>query len=170
MDAAEDLVAFCHREYPRLVGALTVHTGDRELACDLAQEALARACARWDEVGGMLAPGMWVYRVALNLSASHFRRVAVLRRVQRLLGSTQTDGAESDVAEVLAVREAVAGLPARLRTAVVLRHVLGLSVEETAEVMGLTPGSVRTTTSRAHARLRRVLESGSREVERAHRP
>lgn len=44
-DAA--LAAFCHREYARLVGALTLYCGDGDVAQELAQEALVRACERW---------------------------------------------------------------------------------------------------------------------------
>lgn len=43
----EDLAAFCEREYPRLVGTLSLYCGDVLLAEELAQEALARACSRW---------------------------------------------------------------------------------------------------------------------------
>ncbi len=70
----EELDAFCRREHPRLVGALTLHCGDRWVAAELAQEALARVCADWPRVSRMQAPGAWVHRVAMNLCTSHFRR------------------------------------------------------------------------------------------------
>lgn len=57
---------FCRREHPRLVGAVTLYLGDRDVAEDIAQEALARACAAWGRVRRMRAPGAWVHRVAAS--------------------------------------------------------------------------------------------------------
>ncbi|CAN5435410.1 hypothetical protein BH23ACT7_BH23ACT7_03670 [soil metagenome] len=56
MSEQDPRVAFCHREHRRLVGALTLYCGDAELARDLAQEALARACRDWSKVSRMAAP------------------------------------------------------------------------------------------------------------------
>jgi RNA polymerase sigma factor (sigma-70 family) len=53
------------------------------------------------------------------------------------------------------VRRALAALPARQREAVVLRYVLDLSVDETAQRMGCAAGTVRALTSQGIARLRR---------------
>jgi len=63
-------VAFCHREHRRLVGALTLYCGDAELARDLAQEALARACRDWSKVSRMAAPGAYVHRRAGSSSSA----------------------------------------------------------------------------------------------------
>lgn len=56
------------------------------------------------------------------------------------------------------VREALATLTAKQRQAVVLRHVLELSVAETAHVMGISAGATRGLTHRAVGRLRVALE------------
>ena len=50
-------------------------------------------------------------------------------------------------------------LPDKQRNVIVLRVVVGLSAEETAEVIGLTSGAVRVAQHRALARLRNVLAS-----------
>ena len=63
---------FFRAAYPRLLSALTLYTGDRDLAAELAQEALAlaRAHRRWPSVSAMDSPGGWAHRVAINLANS----------------------------------------------------------------------------------------------------
>jgi len=78
----EELVAFCEAQRPRLVGFLGLYCGDAQVAEELAHDAIAKTCQRWRHVRGMVAPDAWVYRVALNLAASHFRRIAAERRAR----------------------------------------------------------------------------------------
>jgi RNA polymerase sigma factor (sigma-70 family) len=66
-------------------------------------------------------------------------------------------GREPDVAERLAVREALLTLPARQRAVLVLRYLEDLSVEETAEALGCRPGTVASQASRALAKLRELV-------------
>jgi DNA-directed RNA polymerase specialized sigma24 family protein len=61
---------------------LTLYTSDRDLAAELAQEALARACRHWRRVQHMDAPGAWLYRVALNLANSAGARRRADRRAR----------------------------------------------------------------------------------------
>ena len=150
----EARVAFCHREHPRLVGTLSLYTGDGDLARELAQEALAIACRDWPKVSRMGAPGVWVQRVALNLAKRQFSRWRAERRALARRGPDEQTLREADVADHVAVRQAVAGLPRRQRTALVLRYYADLPVGEVAEVMGCAPGTVKALTSQALARLR----------------
>jgi RNA polymerase sigma factor (sigma-70 family) len=149
----EDVSAFCRREWPRLVGSLSLFTGDGDLAQELAQETLARVCRDWNKVSTLDAPGAWAHRVALNLARSHFRHRAVARRhAQRLAVAVASE--ESDAATAIAVRTAVALLPVRQRTALVLRYFADLSVAETAETMRCPEGTVKTLTRQAILALR----------------
>ena len=157
MAMPDDAAAFCAAEYPRLVGALWLYVGDRAVAEELAQEALLRACQRWERVATLDSPGGWTWHVARNLASSHFRRRAAERRaaarhVRRAEDATAP--AEDDGAEVRAV---VAALPERQKAALVLRYYLDLSVEETARRMRVSPDAVRSLTKRALAELRREL-------------
>lgn len=146
---------FCRAEHPRLVGSMSLYTGDAALAEELAQEALARACRQWSQVSVMAAPGAWVHRVAINLANSHFRRLLLERRArQRIVDSQRT--ADPDVASAVAVRTAVAALPRRQRTAIVLRYFLDLPVKDVAAAMGCREGTVRALTSQAITALRRT--------------
>jgi RNA polymerase sigma-70 factor, ECF subfamily len=149
--APDDLTAFCVAEWPRLVGALSLYTGDAELAQDLAQEAIARVCREWRKVRRLDEPGAWVHRVARNLAHSHFRRVGVGRRAVERMRPSDVVGQTDDA---VATRVVVAALPERERDAVVLRYYLGYSVRETAEALGCPEGTVKTLTHRAITRLR----------------
>lgn len=162
VEAPEELVAFCTREHPRLVGALTLVCGQRALAEELAQDALVKACERWEQVSQMAAPGAWVHRVAINGARSRFRRRGAERRALQRVGAEPTQvGRDVDATEVLAIRESVAALPARQAQALVLRYYLQLSVAETAEWMQVSPAAVKSLTQRAMAELRGRLGAGA---------
>lgn len=154
----DDAAAFCAREYSRLVRGPSLHVGDRFLAESLAQEALLRACRRWEHVRELEAPGGWTWRVALNLANSGFRRQRVARRAQsRLQDRHQAVHHDADSADTIAVRAAVAALPRRQRSAIVLRYFLDLPVADAAAAMGCSSDAVRSLTKRAVAALRDVL-------------
>jgi RNA polymerase sigma factor (sigma-70 family) len=149
--------AFCRELHPRLVGALALHCGDRDVAAELAQETLARVWERWSTVERHEAPEAWAFRVAFNLAASRYRRRAAERRAHARLGVSSTSY-EQDTADAVAVRAAVAGLPPRQRAALVLRYFVDLSVERTAEVLECRPGTVKSLTNQAIASLRDRFE------------
>jgi RNA polymerase sigma factor (sigma-70 family) len=151
--------AFCRAQHPRLVAALTAYTGDRDLAVELSQEVLARACLHWQTVADLAAPGAWTHRVAMNLANSTFRR----RRYERAALARAGSRAASCTPEPLppldrVVRAALASLPARQREAVVLRYVLDLSVEATALHMHCAAGTVRALSAQGISRLRQHPE------------
>ena len=146
--------AFCRELHPRLVSALALHCGDRDVASELAQEALARVWERWSSVSQMDAPEAWAYRVAFNLAASRYRRRSAERRARTRLGPADEQVHEPDATDALAVRAAVASLPPRQRAAVILRYFADLSVDQTAEALQCAPGTVKSLTSQAIASLR----------------
>jgi RNA polymerase sigma-70 factor (ECF subfamily) len=117
----EGVIAFCRALRPRLVGVRALHCGDGSVGDELAPETLARVWERWPAVRQMDSPEAWAFRVAFNLSASRFRRVAAERRARSRLGTPAAVANELDRASVVAVRESVASLPDRQRLAVVLR-------------------------------------------------
>lgn len=148
--------AFCRAMHPRLVGALALHCGDRDVAEELAQETLARVWERWASVREMESPEAWAFRVGFNLSTSRYRRRAAERRARARLGPP--DDSEADAAAVLTIRAAVAALPPRQRAAIVLRYFADQSIERTAEILGCAPGTVKSLTNRAIATLRSHLD------------
>lgn len=139
-------------EWPRLVGALTVVVGDRDVAQDVAAQAMIKAYERWDS-GVIASPSPWVHRVAVNLAR---------RRARRLILEARHDSSSRRVVEATPGLEpelwaAVGALPRAQRTAVALRYVGDLTQAQVADAMGVTPGSAAATLSAARRSLRDVL-------------
>jgi RNA polymerase sigma-70 factor (ECF subfamily) len=150
-----ELTGFCREAWPRLVGALSLYTGDRHVAEEVAQEALVRVCERWNEVQAMASPMGWAHRVGFNLASSHFRRRAAERRARQRLGAiVDVVAPQVEPAEALALRTAVAALPAAQRRALLLRYYADLPVTEVALLMECPENTVKTHTRRAIEHLR----------------
>jgi RNA polymerase sigma-70 factor (ECF subfamily) len=144
--------------HDRLVGQLFVATGALEEAQDVVQEAFARAWVRWGQLQHFAAPEAWVRRVALNLSASGFRRARRGLAARARMASTPVVAGMSS--EGVELAEALRGLPVRYRQVLVLHHVVDLSVEEVARQLGVPVGTVKTRLVRGRAALaRRMADS-----------
>jgi RNA polymerase sigma factor (sigma-70 family) len=148
----------CAAEFPRLVRLLTVFSGDRDTALDLAQETCARGCAKWSSVKNMDDQRAWFTKVALNLARSRWRRNAVERRVLGLLGSRPAPTEQTDIAQALTVQAAMARLSPRQRAAVALRYLDDLDLATTAAAMRCSEGTVKKLTARGLATLRTLLD------------
>lgn len=150
-------------------------TGDRGHAEDLLQTALLRTARHWHRARD--APEAYVRRVLVNLSRDRFRWLFRRPREAPMPPDPDSlraaDAGYEQVAERRVVVRALAALPIRQRQVIVLRFFEDLSVEQTAELLDLTPGTVKSHTSRALARLRELLadyhEIRPLEVPHAHR-
>jgi RNA polymerase sigma-70 factor (ECF subfamily) len=154
--ADQELAAFCAAEYPRLVKVIGLLVSDVHLAEDLAQEALIRACRRWSEIQRYDSPGGWVHRVGINLALSALRSRRTRRRIDSRIEEWRESRVVSEPAGVLAMRQAVAGLPDREREVVVLRYLADYSVADVAATLRCPEGTVKTLTRRALERLRQA--------------
>lgn len=96
-----------------------------------------------------------VFRTAFNLASSWGRRKGAEQRANRRAGTHERSSSEHDLAEVIAVRRAVAGLPDRQRAVIVTRFYLGYDVAATAALLGCAPGTVKAATHQALENLRR---------------
>jgi RNA polymerase sigma-70 factor (sigma-E family) len=148
--------AFCTDEYPRLVGTLTLFCGDQGVAEELTQETLVRAYQHWKRVQRLDNPGAWANRVALNLATSHYRRKRAERRAHERLDRASSHEQivpepESNAPEL---RAALARLSRKQRSALILRHYVGLSVAEVAHHMNCPEGTVKRLTHEAIRSLR----------------
>ena len=156
MTASGDFSTFCAQHYPRLVGALGLHCGDRAVGEELAQETLARAWAHWAKVRELEDPSGWTFRVAINLSNSYFRRRSAEKRAMER--NSEGRRADVDAATALAVRAAIARLPRRKRTALVARYYLDLPFAEIARLMDSSESTVKSLARRAVEELRKEFE------------
>jgi RNA polymerase sigma-70 factor, ECF subfamily len=138
--------------------------GPRVTAEELVQEAFVRAYRRWDEVGAMARPDLWVQRVALNLATSQLRRLAAEGRALVRSSGLRDDGAEtSDFEAAEGFWRLVRRLPPRQARVVALHYAADRSVAEIAEVLEVAEGTVKAHLHHARTRLTELLEE---EVER----
>ncbi len=147
-------------EHPKVLAALSVVARDPDLAQEVTAEAFARALQRWDRVGEMDSPGGWTYRVALNVLRRRARRAALEHRLLRRLAPSSPIQVPAYAVEVW---QAVTDLAPRMRTAVALRYLGGLTEAEVADVMGIAPGTVAATLHDARRRLASLLADSSPE-------
>jgi RNA polymerase sigma factor (sigma-70 family) len=137
------------------VGLLGLLVGDRQLTEDLAQETFVRACRDWHKICDHTRPGAWLHRVAVNLAMSSHRRRRAEQGMLRRLHVRDRDGLhDPDTSVAVTVRHALRQLPMKLRAVIVLRLYPDCSVPETAAVLGVPEGTVKTRTRRALAELR----------------
>jgi RNA polymerase sigma-70 factor (sigma-E family) len=120
-------------------------TGSWPVAEDLAQEAFVRLWRRWSGLRDHHAALGYLRTTVVNLSRSTLRRRLLELRHQHTISQ---QGHDPDPVARLDVARALAALPAGKRACVVLRHLVGLSVEETAAVLGISTGSVKSQTHR----------------------
>ena len=138
-------------EYPRLVSGLQLLTGSRAEAEDLAQDALARIYERWSRVRGMDSPAGYLYTVALNLARKRARR---LRRTHVTPDPPTASDPEATAERREAIEAALRSLSREQREALVVVEWLGYSPTDAAEVLGVSPESVRARLHRARSTLR----------------
>jgi RNA polymerase sigma-70 factor (sigma-E family) len=155
-DGGEDFSTFATSRWPGLVRLAFGLTGDRWLAEDIAQTALARAFVAWRRVSRADDPDAYLRRILVNASHRRFRR----RRVTEQPGDPPEiaiDGPAELVGERAAVLAALRQLPPRQRAVIVLRYWGDLTDAQIAATLGCSPGTVRSQLFRALAKLRVAL-------------
>jgi RNA polymerase sigma-70 factor, ECF subfamily len=130
------------REFDRVSRAVYLLVGDRTIAEDAAQEAFARALARWRRIGSHPAPAGWVTTTALNVARRQLRR-------QPELPPLEDRGQDEE--ERLSLLAAIRALSPRQQEAVVLHYLVDLPVVEVAAAMEVDEGTVKTHLFRARA-------------------
>jgi RNA polymerase sigma-70 factor (ECF subfamily) len=169
--AFEDLL---RRHTGRLLAVARRLLGNEEDARDVVQDAFLSAFRSIDRFDGQAALGTWLHRIAVNaaLTKLRSRRRHPERPIEDLLPTFLDDGHQArplrdwpDPGAALqreearaAVRRHIDELPADYRTVLVLRDLEELDTEETARLLGLTPGAVKTRLHRARQALRTLLE------------
>ncbi|MGH3241365.1 MAG: SigE family RNA polymerase sigma factor [Spirillospora sp.] len=137
-----------------LLRAATQLTSDRAEAEDLLQAALAKTYLAWDRIEDPAAVDGYVRRAMVNTQISWWRRRKLdVYPTDRLPDRPVDDHTgRSEMRDVLG--RALRRLPERQRLAVMLRYYEDMSEREIAEVLGVSVGTVKSTVSRAMAKLR----------------
>ncbi len=170
-DVEADFVEYVAARQQALLRTAYVLTGHRHTAEDLLQTALAKAYLSWGRLRDPHAADAYVRRIMVNEHASWWRRAWRRREASiGVLPEPRRDGRSAaagfggpavDETEASGERDAmwtlVQTLPPRQKAAMVLRFYEDLSEAETARVLGVSVGTVKSQTSRAVATLRERL-------------
>jgi RNA polymerase sigma-70 factor, ECF subfamily len=146
-----DFDEFYTASFRRIVSQIYAMTGNLAEAEDSVQEAYARAWQRWSEVRGYSDPEAWIRTVAYRLSVSAWRK-SVNRRTAHRKAAAPTDlpGLSPDH---LALVSALRMISAEQRRAIVLYHLVGLTIAEIAVETGNPEGTVKSHLSRGRKAL-----------------
>src|SRR5271156_3096859 len=151
--------ALFREHHGELVRLALLMVGDLPTAEDVVQDVYASLHARWSHVAAPDVVLPYVRAAVLNGCRSVRPRRGIARRAGTLHGAstgTETTSAENEVIlsedrrEVLA---ALSRLPRRRREVLVLRYYLGQSEAEIAALLGISPGTVKSTAARGLAAL-----------------
>ena len=149
--------AFARARTPALVRFATALCGDPHLAADLVQDALEKTGMAWSRVRRQDDPEGYIRRAIVHRHTSVWRR---LRR-ERLSAALPERAASAATTHDAVLWAQLAQLPPRQRAVLVLRFYEDLSEAQTAEVLGVAVGTVKSQTSKALATLRGRATSAS---------
>jgi RNA polymerase sigma-70 factor (ECF subfamily) len=148
---------------------------DREQAEDLAQETFVRVFNHIDRYDPKYKFSSWIFKIATNLTIDHIRKKEVATvsidgsryavTADEIEASTITVASGDENPEELleakelgeSIEQAIGGLRAEYRTAILLRHVEGREYQEIADIMSLPLGTVKTFIHRARKELQGKL-------------
>lgn len=153
MDTRADFDEFVAARSTGLLRTAYLLTRDHALAEDLLQTALTKAWFSWTKIQG--EPEPYVRRILVNTFSSWWRRKWNGEQAYDELPEPAPRSGEHDAVDTRHDLWAAMGrLPRKQRAVIVLRFVEDLSEAETARLLGIAPGTVKSQTSKALAKLR----------------
>lgn len=143
-------------------------TGDCQIAEELVQETFVQALACIPRYDGRARFSTWLHGIGLNMARKHWRsqrssakahaKFSVIEALREQAGGATPDQAVLARQRVRALYDALEQLPIHLREAFILRELEGLAQVEAAAQLGITTNNLAVRSSRARARIRRLLE------------
>jgi len=145
-----------------IAGVAWRHGVSRNDVEDLVHEVFVKAYRNLRQYRPVHPFATWLYRLAVNHAIDHRRRLRKERGRVEMPAQVPDTGASAaertETAERLSLlRDELAGLPERYRDTLFLVYVEGMKVEETARILGLPTGTVKTRLMRGREALRRNL-------------
>ena len=153
-DRDADFAAYMAARQPSLLRTAYLLSGDRHTAEDLVQTAFAKLYLSWDRVQRRELVDGYLRRILVNEHNSLWRRAWKRRETSTDAPPERTVLDRPDDGESAALWAFVQTLPRRQRAVIVLRYYEDLSEAETAEVLGISVGTVKSQASRALAAMR----------------
>jgi RNA polymerase sigma-70 factor (ECF subfamily) len=141
--------------YARLVSVVAAVCGSRDEAEEAVQAAFVRLVGAWDRVASYDDPEAWVRKAAFGIVSN--RRRKVRNGVRALLRQGPSYDVQGPSGDRVDLARAMATLPIAQRQALVLVHVVGLTVDDAARELGVAPGTVKSRLSRGRASLTPLL-------------
>ncbi|MBA2695111.1 MAG: sigma-70 family RNA polymerase sigma factor [Ornithinimicrobium sp.] len=157
-DRDAEFVTFVDQVSPRLLTAAWMLTGDPHTAEDLCRRRSSGSTCGGDGSSPAVTRA-YARRIMANLHTDRWRR----RRREVLVNDIPESGQEQESRHLDLVR-ALQALPARERQVVVLRHYLDQSERDTADALGVSVGTVKSSGSRGLARMRAFMDGDESHV------
>jgi RNA polymerase sigma factor (sigma-70 family) len=129
---------------------------DEAEARDLVQQTLEIALRHLDDLRDPARLGAWLSTIEAREAMRTRRRLLRLVRFDAQIREIPTVAGPDE--QALALRDALRRLPPRMRAAVVLHHMAGLSIDETAAVMSVSPNTTKSELKKGLRRLREILD------------
>jgi RNA polymerase sigma-70 factor, ECF subfamily len=145
-----------HRERLWAVALRTL--GDQEEAADALQDAMISAFRRAGDFRGESAVTTWLHRIVVNACLDRLRRNKTHATTALPDDACHVGDPTPRVDTAIVVERALMRLPVEQRAAVVAVDMQGYSVAETARMLGIPEGTVKSRCSRARARLAEALD------------
>jgi RNA polymerase sigma-70 factor (ECF subfamily) len=151
--------------FERIYRHVRTLTGDPHVSEELVQETFVQALLKISSFDGRSLFSTWLHGVAINVVRNHWRARKSTERAHAKLELVHALPGESDELgaavhrkqRVKALYAAMEALPDQLRVAFVLRDLEGLSPEEAAQRLDITPGNLAVRATRARQRIRKQL-------------
>jgi RNA polymerase sigma-70 factor (sigma-E family) len=159
LEVGLDFSTYVRTRSAGLVRAAYLLTGDRQLAEDLAQTALAKVSLRWEVVSGRGDPDAYVRKAMVRTAIGWRRRRWHGERPTALMPEVAEVDSTIAVDARHRMRAALLSLPPRQRATVVLRFYEDLSEADTALTLGCSVGAVKSQTARGLAKLRQFFDA-----------
>jgi RNA polymerase sigma-70 factor (ECF subfamily) len=156
-DMEEEFREFVAARSAALLRTAYLLAGDWATAEDLLQTALTKTYLAWKRLGEIEAVEPYARRVLVNTATSWWRRRWHGERPTEMLPEVAAPDQISEHLERDALWRHVKELPARQRAVLVLRFYEDLSEAQTAALLNISPGTVKSQTSRALHTLRQRL-------------
>ncbi len=155
---AISLGAAFEREAPVLLAAARAITADRSEAEDLVQTTFELAIRRVHQLRDPNALRAWLLTIQTREA---FRTIRRLRRTLHVSGGVPEGSvAPLAMADHIAIRDALGALPPRMRAAIVLHHMVGMTVPQVAQAVGRSENTIKSQLKDGLTRLRETLDDG----------